>query len=114
MSDPQRTFAPVLSMIAARWQSQHRDHAAQLAAAVTAAGRTPVAEGSVRFTPPAGFTRSISNVLRLACNTEKGADPFEGRSRAGDGGRRPTPTPPGVFPILLERWAVRRRGGWRL
>jgi hypothetical protein len=71
--DPQAGSAGVLLAVAGRFQQQHRDHAAQISMAVTAAGGTPVAESSVTFTAPAGFTGSVVNVLKLACNAEKGA-----------------------------------------
>ncbi len=73
VGDPQATSAPVLLAVAARFQQQHRDHAAQIVTAVRAAGATPVTEASVTFTAPAGFTGTILNVLKLACNAEKAA-----------------------------------------
>jgi len=73
VGDPQAASAPVLLAVAARFQQQHRDHAAQIVTAVRAAGATPVTEASVTFTAPAGFTATILNVLKLACNAEKGA-----------------------------------------
>jgi hypothetical protein len=44
-----------------------------LAAAITAIGGTPVTEASVMFTPPSTFSGTVSNVLKLACNTERAA-----------------------------------------
>jgi len=48
-ADPQRRELDHLAQ-------QRLDHATQLAAMVTTAGGTPVAESSVMFTAPAGFT----------------------------------------------------------
>lgn len=71
--DPRAANGPILAAIATNWQNQHREHAAQLATAVRAIGGTPVAESSVTFTAPMGFTASVINVMILACNAEKGA-----------------------------------------
>ncbi len=73
MTDPMAASASVYLSVAARFMAQHRDHAAALGAMVTAMGGTPVPEGSVTFTPPMGFTPTVTNVLRLAANEEKGA-----------------------------------------
>jgi len=71
--DPLAANGPALGVIARAWQTQHREHAAQLAATVTAIGGTPVAESSITFTAPMGFTPSVRNVMVLACNAEKAA-----------------------------------------
>lgn len=71
--DPLGSLAPGLLAVAGRFQAQHRDHAVELARAVGALGGTPIAESSVNFVPPAGFTPSVENVLKLAANAEKAA-----------------------------------------
>lgn len=71
--DPLAANGPALGVIARAWQTQHREHAAQLAATVTAIGGTPVVESSITFTAPMGFTPSVRNVMVLACNAEKAA-----------------------------------------
>lgn len=71
--DPLAANGPALGVIARAWQAQHREHAAQLAATVTAIGGSPVAESSITFTAPMGFTPSVRNVMVLACNAEKAA-----------------------------------------
>lgn len=72
-SDPLASAAPTVLAVAVHFQSQHRDHANQLIAKINAAGGTPVAESSVTFTPPSGFTGTVLNVIRLATNAEKDA-----------------------------------------
>lgn len=71
--DPQAANGPALSVIAMSWQGHHRAHATQLAAAITAIGGTPVTEASVMFTPPTTYSGTVTNVLKLACNTERAA-----------------------------------------
>lgn len=71
--DPLAAAAPTVLAVAVHFQSQHRDHANALAAVITAAGGTPVAESSVMFTPPSGFTGTVTNVIKLAANAEKAA-----------------------------------------
>jgi hypothetical protein len=71
--DPLASIAPVALAVAGRFQQQHRDHAEELADAIAAARGTPVDEASVTFTPPAGFSPGVLNVLKLACNAEKAA-----------------------------------------
>jgi hypothetical protein len=71
--DPLAGIAPVALAVAGRFQQQHRDHAEVLAETITAARGTPVDEASVMFTPPAGFSSGVLNVLKLACNAEKAA-----------------------------------------
>lgn len=65
--------AAVLAGLTRAWQSQHREHAAALAAEVTAARGTPVPEAMVTFAMPAGYTRTLANAMRLACNSFKAA-----------------------------------------
>ena len=64
---------PALGVIARAWQAHHREHAAQLATAITAMGGTPVLASAITFTPPTGFTATVHNVMVLACNAEKAA-----------------------------------------
>lgn len=73
MGDPLAASGPVLSVIAMNWQNHHREHAAQLRTAITAIGGTPVAESTVTFTAPTGFTPTVRNVMVLACNAERAA-----------------------------------------
>jgi len=72
-SDPMASSAPTVLAVAQHFAQQHQDHATQLSAAVSAAGGTPVAQSSVTFTPPQGWTASVLNVLKLAANAEKAA-----------------------------------------
>ncbi len=72
-TDPLASAAPVVLAIASHFQSQHQDHAALLAATVTALGGTPTDPSSGKFTAPTGFTASVLNVVRLAANAEKAA-----------------------------------------
>jgi len=71
MGDPFTVLARDLARIATRWQSQHRDHATALEAAIRSNYGTPVREIDVMFTPPNPFPASIVNVLKLACNKER-------------------------------------------
>lgn len=71
--DAMASSAPVFLAVATHFQSQHTAHAAALTSAVTALGGTPVAQSSVKFTAPAGFTGTVTNVLKLAANAEKAA-----------------------------------------
>ncbi len=71
--DPFIRESILLASIAGAWQNHHREHAAALVAAVTATRGTPVVQSSVSFTLPVGFTGTVTNVLRLACNAEKAA-----------------------------------------
>lgn len=64
-------LAPTLLAITTHLRTQHRAQAAAIAAAVTAAAGTPTDEGSVSFMQPTGFTRSVTNVLKLAVNLER-------------------------------------------
>lgn len=72
-TDPLFAGKAVYLAVAGRFQQQHRDHAAALGAMITAMGGTPIPDEAGAFTPPMGFTPSIANVLKLACNAEKGA-----------------------------------------
>ncbi len=71
--DPQAGNGPVLAVIAQSWQNHHREHAAQVRAAITALGGEPVIEASIVSTPPPGFTPTVRNSLTLLCNVEKAA-----------------------------------------
>ncbi len=71
--DPQAANALTLAAIATQWKTQHTAHAALLASTITGIGGTPVVQSTVTFTPPTGFTPSVTNVLKLAANLEKGA-----------------------------------------
>lgn len=71
--DPLAANGPALGVIARAWQAQHREHAAQLVTAITAIGGVPVAQTSITFTAPTGFTGTVGNVMVLACNAEKAA-----------------------------------------
>jgi hypothetical protein len=72
-ADPLADAAPTVLAVALHFQSQHRDHATELVRRITMDGGTPVDEATVTFTPPAGFTASVLNVIRLAANAEKDA-----------------------------------------
>jgi hypothetical protein len=71
--DPFAGLAATALGVAARFQQQHRDHADVLANAITTMRGTPVDEATIMFTPPTGFSASVMNVLKLACNAEKAA-----------------------------------------
>lgn len=71
--DPLASAAATVLAVAAHFQAQHRDHADALAGQIVLAGGVPVAEESVIFTPPEGFSASVLNVIRLAANAEKAA-----------------------------------------
>lgn len=71
--DPLAANGPALSVIATSWQGHHRAHATEIARAITAIGGTPVTEASVMFTAPPTYTGNVANVLKLACNAERGA-----------------------------------------
>lgn len=73
MTDPGASLGPAAAAVANRFRAQHRDHATALIPLVTAAGGTPVNESTVLFTPPAGLSLSVSNLIRLAANKEKAA-----------------------------------------
>ena len=72
-ADPFATQATILAAIAMNWQTQHRAHAAELDRVIRSIGGVPVAESSVMFAPPTGFTGTVANVLKLACNLERQA-----------------------------------------
>jgi len=71
--DPLAALAPTLLKVAVHFQQQHKDHATAIEAAVKAAGGKPIDASSVSFQLPTGFKPSITNVLKLAANAEKGA-----------------------------------------
>jgi bacterioferritin (cytochrome b1) len=71
--DPLAASAPVFLAVATHFQSQHTAHAGALVSAIDTLDGTPVAQSSVTFTPPAGFTATVTNVLKLAANAEKAA-----------------------------------------
>jgi len=72
--DPLAMYSLALSAIATQWQSQHSAHATALVAAIRAIGGTPANQASTPpFTAPPNFTNTVTNVLKLAANAEKGA-----------------------------------------
>lgn len=73
--DPARSMAPAALLVAMHYRSQHADHGTRLASLITSLQGTPISQSSVIFTPPTsmGFTRTVMNYLRLACNAEKSA-----------------------------------------
>ncbi len=73
MDDPARSLAPAAGLVATLYRGQHADHGMRLARLITSFQGTPVSQSSVVFSPPAGFTRTVQNFLRLACNKEKAA-----------------------------------------
>lgn len=75
MDDPARSLAPAAGLVAAHYRSQHLDHGMRLSRLITSLQGTPISQSAVIFTPPTamGFTRTVQNYLRLACNAEKGA-----------------------------------------
>jgi bacterioferritin (cytochrome b1) len=73
MGDPQTGVAGALAVIADNWRTHHRQHATALSSAITSIGGQPIAESTVMFAPPMGFSASVANVLRLACNAERKA-----------------------------------------
>lgn len=73
MADPGRSLGPAAALVAMHYRSQHADHGMRLSRLITSLQGTPVSSSAVVFTPPAGFTRTVQNFLRLAANKEKGA-----------------------------------------
>lgn len=71
--DPAASAGPAAAAIATHFKSQHQDHATKLAALITSLQGTPVAQATVLFTAPMGFSATVTNVLKLATNLEKGA-----------------------------------------
>ncbi len=73
--DPARTMAPAAALVAMHYRSQHVNHGERLARLIMSLQGTPISQSSVVWTPPTtmGFTRTVQNYLRLACNAEKGA-----------------------------------------
>lgn len=70
LTDP---TAAAAAAVATHFKDQHVAHAQKLVPLVTAAGGTPVAQATVFFMPPAGFTGTLPNILKLATNKEKAA-----------------------------------------
>ncbi len=75
MDDPARSLGAAAGLVATHYRSQHLDHGMRLARLITSLQGTPISQSSVIFTPPTamGFTRTVQNYLRLACNAEKAA-----------------------------------------
>lgn len=71
--DPLIAQSGALAAIATQWMAQHTAHSVALKNAVMAIGGTPALQAGITFTPPAGVTLSITNVLKIAANAEKGA-----------------------------------------
>lgn len=72
-TDPLAMFRLVLVAVIDRWKAQHEAHATQLTALIRSLRGTPVMADMAAFMPPMGFTASITNVLILAANAERGA-----------------------------------------
>ena len=75
MDDAGRALAAPAGLVAMHFRSQHADHGQRLARLIMSLQGTPISQSSVVWTPPTamGFTRTVQNYLRLACNAEKGA-----------------------------------------
>lgn len=73
MADAMASSAPTVLAVAAHFMAQHEEHARELRAAVMAAGLAPAEQSSVTFAPPATWSPSVVNVLKLAANAEKAA-----------------------------------------
>jgi hypothetical protein len=71
--DPLTDLAPVLLAAALTFHDHHVAHADALRTAIVALGGTPLAPSSVEFVAPTGFTATVANVLKLACNAERAA-----------------------------------------
>jgi hypothetical protein len=71
--DPLRSLGPSAALFAARFRAQHTDHATRLVNLIRNFQGTPISESAVVFTPPPGFSRTVRNFLRAACNLEKAA-----------------------------------------
>jgi bacterioferritin (cytochrome b1) len=59
--------------VAVQFQQDHKDHADLLDKTVKALGGTPVTADANKYTLPAGFHASTTNVMKLACNEERKA-----------------------------------------
>jgi bacterioferritin (cytochrome b1) len=73
MMDPDRALGPAAALVAGHYVAQHRDHATRLRNMIMSMQGTPVDQSTILFMPPAGFRLTVRNILRLACNKEKGA-----------------------------------------
>jgi len=73
MADPDRALGPAAALIAGHYLAQHRDHATRLRDMIMSMQGTPVDQSTILFMAPAGFRLTVRNILRLACNKEKGA-----------------------------------------
>lgn len=75
MDDSGRALAAAAGLVATHYRSQHVDHGTRLASLIMNLQGTPISQSTVIFTPPTamGFTRTVRNYLRLACNAEKAA-----------------------------------------
>jgi hypothetical protein len=73
MADPGIATAPVARLVAGLYRSQHSDHSGRLVRLIQSLQGTPVPQAMVVFAPPATFTRTTLNFVRLACNKEKAA-----------------------------------------
>lgn len=75
MDDPQRVAGMAAVFITRRFRAHHADHATRLTSIIRNFQGMPLSESTVVFTPPTsmGFTRTVSNFLRLACNRERTA-----------------------------------------
>lgn len=71
MGDPQVALSAIFVAIFDDWAVHHRTHARSLATLVASLGGEPVREETTTFVPPTGFSASIANALRLACNSER-------------------------------------------
>lgn len=73
--DPQRVVGMAAVAMTQRFRAQHGDHATRLTSLVRNFQGMPLSESTVVFTPPTamGFTRTVANFLRLACNRERTA-----------------------------------------
>jgi hypothetical protein len=70
--DPGAALAPVVLKIALHFSAQHTDHAAALVTAIKAVGGTPISN-TAKFDAPAGFTLTVTNIMKLAANAERAA-----------------------------------------
>jgi hypothetical protein len=73
MDDPQRLVGTAAATLTRHFRAQHADHAMRLTNLIRNFQGTPASESMEVFTPPSGFSRTVANFLRLACNREKAA-----------------------------------------
>lgn len=72
--DPMRMVGPTYARVIQHYRGQHANHAMRLRTLIQNFQGTPISDSTVVFTPPpAPFTRTVVNFLRLACNREKAA-----------------------------------------